>query len=61
MHGTINKANQEEKKPVAVCDYNINMLGVDLVDQMLQPYLLEQKNGMKWHLKLLNRLLNVAI
>jgi hypothetical protein len=30
MHVTINKANQEEIKPVIVCDYNINMLGVDL-------------------------------
>jgi hypothetical protein len=41
MHVAVNKANREETKPVAVCDYNINMLGVDLKDQMLQPYLLE--------------------
>lgn len=61
MHETTNKANQEGKNPVAVCNYNINMLGVDLADQMLWPYLLEQKNGTKRHLKLLNRLLNVAI
>jgi hypothetical protein len=32
---TINKANQEEKKPVVVCDYNTHMLGVDLKDQIL--------------------------
>jgi hypothetical protein len=26
---TINKANQEETKPVVIYDYNINMLGTD--------------------------------
>jgi hypothetical protein len=29
------KANKQETKPVVVCDYNKNMLGVDLKDQML--------------------------
>jgi hypothetical protein len=58
---TINKVNQEETKPVVVCDYNINMLGVDLKDQILQPYLLEWKNGTKWYPKLFKRLLGVAI
>jgi hypothetical protein len=37
----MNKAKQEETKPVVVCGYSINMLGVDLKDQMLQPNLLE--------------------
>jgi hypothetical protein len=32
---------KQETKPVVVCDYNQNMLGVDLKDQMLPPYLLE--------------------
>jgi hypothetical protein len=41
MHVHINTGYQEEKNPVVVCDYNVNMLGVDLKDQMLQPYLLE--------------------
>jgi hypothetical protein len=35
MHVTMNKANQAETKPVVVCDYNVNMLEVDLKDQML--------------------------
>jgi hypothetical protein len=30
MRVAVNKANREETKPVVVCDYNINMLGVDL-------------------------------
>jgi hypothetical protein len=30
MHVAVNKANREETKPVVDCDYNINILGVDL-------------------------------
>jgi hypothetical protein len=41
MRVAVNKANKQETKPVVVCDYNKTMLGVDLKDQMLQPYLLE--------------------
>jgi hypothetical protein len=41
MRGAVNKGNREETKPVVVCDYNVKMLGVDLKDQMLLPYLLE--------------------
>ncbi|PNF31583.1 hypothetical protein B7P43_G00790 [Cryptotermes secundus] len=61
MRVVVNRANKTEIKPVVVCDYNKNMLGVDLKDQMLQPYLLERKKGTKWYLKLFRRLLNVAI
>jgi hypothetical protein len=41
MHVVVNKANRVKSKLVVVCDYNINMLGVGLKDQMLQSYLLE--------------------
>jgi hypothetical protein len=34
---------------------------VDLKDQMLQPYLLEQMKGSKWYMKLHKTLLNVAV
>lgn len=61
MHVAINKANQEIRKPVIVCNYNVSMLEVDLKDRMSLPYLLERKKGAKYHLKLLKRLLNVAI
>jgi hypothetical protein len=37
------------------------MLGVDLKDQMPQPYLLERKKSTKWYLKLFRKLLSVAI
>jgi hypothetical protein len=57
---TINKVIQGETKPVVICNYNVNMLGVDLKDQLLQPYLLN-KRGTKWYLKLFHRLLTVAI
>ncbi|XP_021913223.1 piggyBac transposable element-derived protein 4-like [Zootermopsis nevadensis] len=58
---TINTAKQEQTKPVVVRDYNKHMLGVDMKDQMLQPYLLERKRGTKWYMTLFKRLLNVAI
>jgi hypothetical protein len=61
MRVVVNKANRVQSKSVVVCDYNVNMLGVDLKDQMLQPYLLEQKKTTKWYLKSFKRLLNVAI
>jgi hypothetical protein len=60
MRVVVNKANRVQSKPVVVCDYNVNMLGVDLKYQMLQPYLLEQKKSTKWYLKLFKRLLSVA-
>jgi hypothetical protein len=60
MNVIVNKANQVQSKPVVFCDYNVNMLGVDLKNQMLQPYLLEQKKSTKWYLKLFKRLLDVA-
>ena len=46
--------------PVSVLDYKENMGGVDLKDQLLQPYLLERKKMTKWYIKLF-RLLNVAV
>jgi hypothetical protein len=44
-------------KPRMVLDCNINMGGIDLNNQMLQPYLLECKKRNK----LFKRLINVAI
>jgi hypothetical protein len=61
MRVVVNHEKSPEIKPVVVCNYNKNMLGVDLKDQMLQLYLLEQKKGTKWYMKLFKRLLNVAI
>jgi hypothetical protein len=57
----VNKGNQEEAKPVVVCDYTVIMLGVDLKDQMLWSYLLEWKKCTKWYLKLFKILLIVAV
>jgi len=37
------------------------MGGVDLKDQLLQPYLLERKKMSKWYIKLLSRLLNITV
>jgi hypothetical protein len=53
IHVAVNKVNQEETKPVFVCDYNIIVSSVYLKKgQMLQPYLLEQKKGIKLYLRL---------
>lgn len=57
----LTKCKQEKQKPVSVLDYNENMGGVDLKDQLLQPYLLERKKMTKWYIKLFRRLLNTTI
>jgi len=55
------KYTQEKQKPVSVLDYNENTGGIDLKDQLLQPYLLERKKMTKWYIKLFRRLLNITI
>jgi hypothetical protein len=47
MSVVVSKANRVQSKPVVVCDYKVNILGVDLKDQMLQPYVLERKKSTK--------------
>lgn len=42
-------------------DYNKGMGGVDRLDQMLEPYLVERKQCVKWTRKLFKRLLNITI
>ncbi|XP_052739767.1 piggyBac transposable element-derived protein 4-like [Bicyclus anynana] len=48
-------------KPQMVLDYNKFMRGVDLKDQMLEPYLLQRKRGPKWFIKLFKRFLNISV
>jgi hypothetical protein len=55
MHSKVNKANNKETKSAVVYDYNPNMETTDLKYKMLQPYLLEQKRGPKWCMKLLKK------
>ena len=55
------KCRQEKQNPVSVLDYKENMGGVDLKDQLLQPYLLETKKMTKWYIKLFRRLLNTTV
>ena len=57
----LTKCGQEKQKPLSVLDYNKNMVGVDLKDQLLQPYLLERKKMTKWYIKLFRRLLNITV
>jgi hypothetical protein len=57
----LTKRGQEKEKPVSVLDYNENMGGIDLKDQVLQTYLLERKKMTKWYMKMFRRLLNVTI
>lgn len=54
-------ARPEPFKPQSILDYNRSMGGVDLKDQMLEPYLLERKRCAKWYLKLFKRFLNSSI
>jgi len=57
----LTKCEQEKQKPVSVLDYDKNMGGVDLKDQLLQPHLLERKKMTKWYIKLFRRLLNIKV
>ena len=57
----LTKYRQEKQKPVSVLDYNENMCGVDLKDQLIQPYLLERKKMSKWYIKMFRRLLNITV
>ena len=56
----LTKCRQEKQKPVSVLNYE-NMGGVDLKDQLLQPYLLERKKMSKWYIKLFRRLHNITV
>jgi len=49
------------QNPVSVLDYNENTGGVDLKDQLFQPYLLERREMTKWYIKLLRRLVNTTV
>jgi len=57
----LTKCRQEKQKPLSVLDYNKNIGGVDLKDQLLQPCLLERKKMTKWCIKLFKRLLNITV
>ena len=48
------------QKPVAICDYNKYMGGVDRSDQFIEPYKLARK-CMKWYKKLAWHLIQLAI
>ena len=57
----VSNKGKETEKPLCVIDYNHNMRGVDLKDQLLHMYMVERKNMTKWHLKLFKRLLNSTV
>ncbi|XP_041979520.1 piggyBac transposable element-derived protein 4-like [Aricia agestis] len=48
-------------EPQVVLDFNKFMGGVDVKDQMLEPYLLDRKHSKKWCMKLFKRFLSVSI
>jgi len=57
----VSKKGQEIEKPLCMNDYNHNMGGVDLKDQLLHMYMVERKKMTKWCLKLFKRLLNSTV
>ncbi|KAL0810151.1 hypothetical protein ABMA28_010943 [Loxostege sticticalis] len=59
---TVSSAPSKQSfKPQVVLDYKKYMGGVDLKDQMLEPYPLERKRCTDWHMKLFKWLLNCSI
>jgi hypothetical protein len=46
---TVTVSRKEVQKPISVIDYNTNMGGIDLKDQMLQMYLIERRRMHKWY------------
>ena len=57
----VSKKGKETEKPLCMMDYNLNMGGVDLKDQLLHMYMVERKRISKWHLRLCKRPLNSAV
>jgi len=57
----VSNKGKETEKPLSVVDYNHNMGGVDLKDQLLHMYTVERKKMTKWYLKLFKRLLNSTV
>ncbi|XP_070548779.1 piggyBac transposable element-derived protein 4-like [Ptychodera flava] len=58
--GRRREQRRQLQKPVAVIDYNRNMGGVDIADQMIQPYSAARKT-LKWYKKLAIHLIQIAL
>jgi hypothetical protein len=52
---------EEKEKPVAVPNYNENMIGADLKTQLPYTYLLQRKKVTKWYIKMFRRLLSASV
>ena len=57
----VSNKGKETEKPLCVINYNHNMGGVDLKDQLLHMYLVERNRMTKWYFKLFKRLLNSTV
>ena len=57
----ISNKGKETEKPLCLIDYNHNMGGVDLKDQLLHMYMTKRKKMTKWYLRLFKRLLNSTV
>ena len=57
----VSNKGKETEKPLCMIDYNHNVGGVDLKDQLLHMYMVEREKMTKWYLKLFTRLLNSTV
>ena len=57
----VSNKGKETEKPLRMIDYNHNMGGVNLKDQLLHIYMVEKKKMTKRYLKLFKRLLNSTV
>ena len=54
----VSNKGKATQKPLCMIDYNHNVGGVDLKDQLLHMYMVKRKKMTKWYLKLFKRLVN---
>ena len=57
----VSNKGEETEKPLCMTDYNHNMGGVDLKEQLLLMYMVKRKKMTKWYIRLFKRLLNPTV
>jgi len=57
----VSNQGKKTEKPLCMIDYNHNMGGVNLKEQLLHMYMIGRKKMTKWYIRLFKRLLNPTV